>query len=243
VEPADILAWDLMAFDTQPPAIVGRDQDLFSAARIDNLVSAFCATRALADVNRAVGTGALELDRTPVMVLYDHEEIGSGTATGAGGPLLGSIMERIAAASGLDRAGYLASLARSLVVSADGAHATNPNYVDKHEPSHLIAINDGVVVKRNANQRYATDANSEAFVVAAADEAEVPLQYYIHRNDLPCGSTIGPITATRLGVPTVDIGAPQLAMHSIREMGGLHDLDHLHRLLVGAWRAGAGAGS
>lgn len=233
VEPEAVLAWDLMAYDTQPPAVVGRDGDLFASGRIDNLVSAFAAVRALVagDAPRA---GA----PTPVAVLYDHEEIGSSTATGAAGPLLEATLERIDAAAGRDRHAHLASRASSLVVSADGAHATHPNYVDKHEPSHRIALNGGVVIKRNANQRYATDATGEAAVVAAARAASVPLQFYIHRNDLPCGSTIGPITAARLGMATVDVGAPQLAMHSAREMAGLADLDHLHDLLVAMWSGG-----
>ena len=204
VEVERILAWDLMAFDTQPPAVVGRDGDLYASARIDNLVSAFCAVRALV----ATTAAGEERPHLPVVVLYDHEEIGSQTATGAAGALLGSTLERVATAAGRDRDGYLAALAGSLVISADGAHATHPNYVDKHEPSHHIALNNGVVIKRNANQRYATDAISEAAVLAAADAADVPLQYYIHRNDLPCGSTIGPITAAQLGVSTVDLGAP-----------------------------------
>lgn len=231
VEPGTILAWDLMAYDTQPPAVVGRDGDLFASGRIDNLVSAFAAVRALVAAGGSPGAAA----PTPVAVLYDHEEIGSGTATGAAGPLLEATLERIDAAAGRDRHAHLASRAASLVVSADGAHATHPNYVEKHEPSHLIALNGGVVVKRNANQRYATDATGEAAVVAAARAAGVPLQFYIHRNDLPCGSTIGPITAARLGMATVDVGAPQLAMHSAREMAGLADLDHLHELLVAIW--------
>ncbi len=235
VEADDILAWDLMAFDTQAPAVVGRDGDLLASARIDNLVSAFCAVRALVRVAADLDRGAQAPPRVPMVVLYDHEEIGSETATGAGGPLLASALERVSAAAGLNRGEHLAALARSLVISADGAHATHPNYSEKHEPSHFIALNGGVVVKRNANQRYATDAVSEAFVVAAARRADVPLQYYIHRNDLPCGSTIGPITAARLGVPTVDIGAPQLAMHSVRELAGLADLDHLTDLLAAAW--------
>jgi aspartyl aminopeptidase len=232
VEPDRILAWDLMAYDTQAPAVVGRDRDLFASARIDNLVSAFCGVRALIEVTGGGGG----LARTPVLVLYDHEEIGSQSATGAGGSFLSAVLERIAAAGGADRVQHLASLARSLVISADGAHATHPNYADRHEPSHNIGVNQGVVVKRNANQRYATDAISEAYVVAACAEAGVPVQYYIHRNDLPCGSTIGPITAAQLGVPTVDVGVAQLAMHSAREMAGLDDLDHLHRALVACWR-------
>lgn len=237
VEPDQILAWDLMTYDTQPPAVVGRDSDLYASGRIDNLVSAFSATRSLVELASAVHDDGSTPTRTPIVVIYDHEEIGSESSTGAGGPFLTTIMERIAAARGQDRATYLASLARSVVISADGAHATHPNYVDKHDPSHHIALNAGVVVKRNANQRYATDTTSEAFAVAAARAAEVPLQYYIHRNDLPCGSTIGPITAARTGMATVDIGVPQLAMHSAREMAGLADLDHLHTLLNAFWRA------
>ncbi|MDH4076686.1 MAG: M18 family aminopeptidase [Acidimicrobiia bacterium] len=241
VEPEAVLAWDLMAFDTQPPAVVGRDRDLFASARIDNLVSSFCAVRALTGLvepqpgSGGNGSGGAGGGRMPMVVLYDHEEIGSESATGASGSWLASVLERVAVAAGLDRAGYLAALARSLVISADGAHATHPNYADKHEPSHHVHLNGGVVLKRNANQRYATDAVSEAELVAVAADAGVPLQYYIHRNDLLCGSTIGPITAARLGVPTVDIGAPQLAMHSCRETAGVADLDHLHRLLGAAW--------
>lgn len=233
IEPESILAWDLMAFDAQPPSIVGLDGDLFSSGRIDNLLSTFCGVRALADVARSGD----ELARTPLLALYDHEEIGSSTATGAAGTMLVSTMERIAAAEAASRSDFLAALHRSVVVSADGAHATHPNYPDRHEPSHRIALNEGVVIKRNANQRYATDAESEAFVVAACQDAGVPLQYYIHRNDLPCGSTIGPITAARLGVSTVDLGAPQLAMHSARETAGVDDIAHLTRAIEAAWQA------
>jgi aspartyl aminopeptidase len=236
-----ILSWDLMAFDTQAPEVIGRDQDLFSSGRIDNLLSTFCGVRAMArlvapESGTSDGNG---LARTPVLALYDHEEVGSESATGAAGMFLASLLERIATAQGASRGEYLASLYRSIVVSADGAHATHPNYVERHEPSHRIALNKGVVVKRNANQRYATDATSEAFVVDVCREADVPLQYYIHRNDLPCGSTIGPITAARLAVPTVDIGAPQLAMHSARETAGLADVGYLEATLHAAWRHGS----
>ena len=233
-----ILSWDLMAFDTQAPEVIGRNQDLFSSGRIDNLLSTFCGVRALTRlVAPDSGTGdSAGLARTPVLALYDHEEVGSESATGAAGMFLASLLERIATAQGASRGEYLASLHRSIVVSADGAHATHPNYVERHEPSHRIALNKGVVVKRNANQRYATDATSEAFVVEVCRQAEVPLQYYIHRNDLPCGSTIGPITAARLAVPTVDIGAPQLAMHSARETAGLADVGYLEATLYAAWR-------
>ncbi len=128
-------------------------------------------------------------------------------------------------------------MARSIAVSADGAHATHPNYVDKHDPNHQVALNAGIVIKRNANQRYATDALSESFMVDVCRSASVPLQFYIHRNDLPCGSTIGPITAARLGVSTVDLGAPQLAMHSVRETAGTVDAVYLTDALRAAWAA------
>ena len=232
-----ILSWDLMAFDTQAPEIIGRDGDLFSSGRIDNLLSTFCGVRALTRLV-APRSGRSDADgaaRTPVLALYDHEEVGSESATGAAGNFLASLLERIASAQGASRAEYLASLHRSIVVSADGAHATHPNYIERHEPSHRIGLNKGVVIKRNANQRYATDATSEAFVVEVCRAVDVPLQYYIHRNDIPCGSTIGPITAARLAVPTVDIGAPQLAMHSARETAGVADIGHLEATLHGAW--------
>lgn len=233
-----IVAWDLMAFDTQAPAIVGRDQDFIASARIDNLFSSFCGVRALieaADALDASGSAEASSVNIPVLVLYDHEEVGSQSATGAGGVVLSNVLERISAAQGVDRAGHLERSARSYVVSADGAHATHPNYVDRHEPKHHIAVNGGVVVKRNSNQRYASDGVSEAPFRAACEAAGVPVQTYIHRNDLPCGSTIGPVTAARLGAPTIDVGAPQLAMHSIREMAGAADVAHLTLALSAIW--------
>lgn len=230
VDVDQLVSWDLMAYDTHPPAIVGRHADLIASARIDNLFSTFCGVHAL--IEAADSPGA----RVPVLVLYDHEEVGSESSTGAGGAVLSNVLERISTANGVDRSGHLEALARSYVVSADGAHATHPNYVEKHEPNHKIAVNSGVVVKRNANQRYASDALSEAPFRAACASAGVPVQTYIHRNDLPCGSTIGPVTAARLGVPTVDVGAPQLAMHSIREMAGVADVGHLTAALAAMWR-------
>ncbi len=231
LSPNAIVSWDLMAFDTQRPALVGLEQDLLASARIDNLLSSFCAVEALGALeSQDVGPGV------PVLVLYDHEEIGSTSATGAAGSMLPAFLERVSASLGVDRVGHLEALTRSLVVSADGAHATHPNYVDRHEPSHQIEVNAGVVVKRNANQRYATDAISEGRFRAVCAEADVPLQTYIHRNDLPCGSTIGPVTAGQLAVPTVDIGAPQLAMHSVRELAGVADAGHLTAALGAVYR-------
>ncbi len=234
VEQDRIMAWDLMPYDLQPPSRLGADREFMASARIDNLLSSFCATRAM--------TGLTDegLSATPVLVLYDHEEIGSESATGAAGNLLLAMLERIAYAQGADRQDFLTAVARSMAISADGAHATHPNYADKHDANHQIALNAGVVIKRNANQRYATDAISESFMVEACRQADVPLQYYIHRNDLRCGSTIGPITAARLGVPTVDLGAPQLSMHSVRETAGTIDTIYLADALFAAWSADRG---
>lgn len=226
-----IMSWDLMAFDTQAPALVGRNGDMIASARIDNLFSTFCAVHALIAARASSGPAV------PVLALYDHEEVGSESATGASGAFLGSILERVSAALGRSRSEFLADLANSFVVSADGAHATHPNYVDKHDPNHRIVMNSGVVVKRNASQRYASDATSEARFRAVCATAGIPVQTYIHRNDLPCGSTIGPITSGELAISTVDIGAPQLAMHSIRELAGVADADYLADALLAIWQS------
>ncbi len=239
VDPSQIVAWELMAYDTQPAAIVGRDRDLFATARIDNQLSCFAGIEAITQVAGAGATTTRTAtdQRISVLALYDHEEVGSTSATGADGAFLGSILERISGRLGGDRDDYLRRLSRSIVVSADGAHATHPNYAERHEPQHHIAVNQGVVVKRNVNQRYATDAASEGWFRSVCAQAGVPVQTYIHRNDLPCGSTIGPATAATLGVSTVDIGAPQLAMHSAREMAGVDDIEHLTNALRGCFAA------
>ena len=229
-----ILAWDVMAFDTQKPVRFGRNGDMIAAARIDNQLSSFAATEAITQIQHdPIGESR---EAIAVLALFDHEEVGSKSATGAAGAALPNLLERIGASAGWDRTGYLEALSRSYVVSADCAHATHPNFVDRHEPDHHIAINGGVVVKRNANQRYASDALSEAPFRRACAAAEVPVQTYVHRNDLPCGSTIGPATAAELGVRTVDVGAPQLAMHSIREMCGTDDVGHLTKALASVLR-------
>ncbi len=227
----EILAWDAMVFDTQAPARVGLNNDLIASARIDNQLSCFAATSALVDAVGTTADGAIA-----VMALFDHEEVGSGSATGADGSALSSLLERIGSAAGLGRTSFLQALSRSYVVSADCAHATHPNYVDKHEPNHKIAVNSGVVVKRNANQRYASDAVSEVPFRNACAAANVPVQTYVHRNDLPCGSTIGPATAAQLGVRTIDVGAPQLAMHSARETSGVTDAVYLRDALAAVWQ-------
>ena len=214
----DVLAWDLMVHDLTPGAIVGVDEELLSAPRIDNLCSSWAGLTALTALV-AGGAGPA----IPVLVLFDHEEIGSTTARGAASTLLPSAVERIGAGLGGGREDLHRSLAASLCASADMAHATHPNYAERHEPGHQIRINGGPVLKVNSNQRYATEASSAAAFVLACEQAGVPHQRYAHRSDLPCGSTIGPITAAGLGIATFDVGAPQLAMHSARELAGSED--------------------
>jgi aspartyl aminopeptidase len=216
VDAARILAWDAMCHDLTPPAFVGIDEDLISAPRIDNLLSCHAAVTAIID---ATDDAAF----TQVITLFDHEEVGSTTDRGAASSFLGMVLERISSAGDAGRAQHLQALAASHCVSADGAHATHPNYPERHEPDHQVALNGGPVVKVNASARYATDAESAAPFLAACAATEVPVQWFVTRSDLACGSTIGPLTAAQLGVPTVDVGVAQLAMHSCRELTGALD--------------------
>jgi aspartyl aminopeptidase len=218
VASADVLGWDLMLHDVVASTVGGAGSDLVFAPRLDNLCSCHSGLEALV---RVAGGEAGTV--VPVVSLFDHEEIGSTSSTGAAGTVLAQVLERTVLCRGGGRAELLRALAGSLCVSADMAHATHPNYPERHEPSHPIALNAGPVVKINANQRYASDATSIAAFELACDRAGVPTQRYIHRTDLACGSTIGPMTAAGLAIPTVDVGVPQLSMHSIRELCGVHD--------------------
>ena len=218
----DVVAWDLMTHDVAPSAVVGGDTSLLAAPRLDNLCSAWAAVEALLETGRGM------------IALWDHEEIGSTSNRGAASPLVEAVLERLVPAPTARRA----LLARSTCASSDMAHATHPNYTERHEPNHLIRLGGGPVIKTNVNQRYATDARSAAVFAAACDTAGTPVQWYAHRADIPCGSTIGPITAGRLGLSVVDVGAPMLAMHSARELMAVADADLLRRALT-AFLAGS----
>ncbi|KXO98663.1 M18 family aminopeptidase [Tsukamurella pseudospumae] len=217
VDPETVLGWELMTHDLAPSRVVGADGDLLSAPRLDNQGTCYAGVEALVAAPSTVGV-------TPVLALFDHEEVGSGSDRGAASDLLLTVLERIVLAAGGDREDFLRVMSRSVCASGDMAHATHPNYPDRHEPAHRIAVNGGPVLKVNQNLRYASDATGEAIFAVAAEQAGVPLQRYVHRADLPCGSTIGPITAARTGLSTVDVGAPQLAMHSARELMGSADV-------------------
>jgi aspartyl aminopeptidase len=213
---ADVLGYDLMTHDLTPSRLAGVDQELVSAPRLDNQATCYAGLEALL----AVDAG----DHVPVLALFDHEEVGSQSDHGAQSELLPTVLERITLAAGGSREDFLRRLSRSTVASGDMAHATHPNYPERHEPGHLIEVNAGPVLKVQPNLRYATDGRTAATFALACAQAGVPLQRYEHRADLPCGSTIGPMTSARTGIPTVDVGAAQLAMHSAREVMGAADV-------------------
>lgn len=215
----DILSWDAMCHDTQASQVIGWDQEMVSAPRLDNLCSSFCGLEAILRLKASGETPAF----VPVLSLFDHEEVGSASRAGADGPLLGDVLERSVLARGGGREEYLRAIADSVCVSADMAHATHPNYAERHDPEHQLRMNAGPVIKINANQRYATEGETEAIFQCACEAAGVPYQKFINRTDLGCGSTIGPMTAAKLGMRVVDVGNPQLAMHSVRELCGSHD--------------------
>lgn len=219
---AEVVGHDLMLFDPTPSRLVGADGEMLSASRLDNLVSCFAAVEAL--IATATANGPDPGPAIPVVCLFDHEEVGSVSATGAASPLLQRALERLSAGFGASADDAAAARAASLMLSADGAHATHPNYPDRHEPEHPVALGGGPVLKLNANQRYASDALTGAAFRLACERAGAPVQVFASRTDMPCGSTIGPVAAARLGIGVVDAGCPQLAMHSIRELAAAQDV-------------------
>ena len=220
VKPADIINFELNVFDTQKGVIWGAHQEFIANSQLDNLASCHAALTAICSSNNP--------QTTSICALFDHEEVGSESATGANGNFLASVVDRIC----LDfhQEDKLRALAKSFFISADMAHAFHPNFAGSYEPCHHVHVNQGPVIKTNANQRYATDAKSAARFIQLCEQAGVPYQQYAHRTDLGCGSTIGPIIASKLGLASVDVGAPMWAMHSIRESAGV--LDHHYMISV-----------
>jgi aspartyl aminopeptidase len=216
---ADPAWWELCLYDVQGAAVLGADHSLLASGRLDNQVSCWAAITALAAVD--------PVDHIAVAVLNDHEEVGSSSTTGAAGPFLETVLSRIVTARGGSPDDLARALVSSACISADNAHAVHPNYPERHEPGHRPIVNAGPAIKVNSNQRYATSGETAAAFQRACERAGVPWQVFVSRNNMPCGSTIGPITATRLGIPTVDVGVPQLSMHSARELCGVDDPGHL----------------
>jgi aspartyl aminopeptidase len=230
----DVLGWDLACFDHQPSAVLGRRGELLAAPRLDNLCSSFGALEALLALRWTPGTTG-----PAAIVLFDHEEVGSASATGADSTWLASTLEQRALSLGMDRAAHLAALGDSLLLSADMAHATHPNHPGRHEPGHWVRLGGGPVIKHNVNQRYATDALGAAEFRRCCQAVDVEVQEYSHRGDLPCGSTIGPLASAQLAVRTVDVGMAQLSMHSAREMMAVGDVGSMVRSFTSWMRRGA----
>ncbi|MEH3024363.1 MAG: M18 family aminopeptidase [Pseudomonas oryzihabitans] len=216
---AEVLDFELSFYDVQPAALVGLDDDFIAAARLDNLLSCHAGLEALL---------ASEGDENAVLVCTDHEEVGSTSCCGADGPFLEQVLQRLLPPGDA----YTRTLQRSLLISADNAHGVHPNYAEKHDGNHGPRLNAGPVIKVNANQRYATNSETAAFFRDLCQREQVPVQSFVVRSDMACGSTIGPITAGQLGVRTVDIGLPTFAMHSIRELAGSRDLGYLIKVLT-----------
>ncbi len=217
---AEVLDYEINCYDVQPPAVIGLNDDFIAASRLDNLLSCYAACRSIIDASG---------ETTAVMVCNDHEEVGSLSASGAQGPFLRSTLERLCGNS--ETMNRVMDL--SMLLSVDNAHAVHPNYEDKHDPQHRPCLNGGPVIKYNANQRYATNSESAALFRNLCQTLDIPVQQIAMRSDMACGRTIGPIPAAELGVATVDIGSPQLAMHSVRELTGRNDPTLLYRALKG----------
>ncbi len=215
----EVTGWDLMVHSVEPPAYLGRDRELVAGPRMDNLLSVHAGTAALAAV---AGRGA-DLSCIPVLAAFDHEENGSQSDTGADGPLLGGVLERSVYARGGTYEDRARAFAGTVCLSSDTGHAVHPNYAERHDPTHHPRVDGGPLLKVNVNNRYATDGSGRSVFAAACDKADVPFQSFVSNNAMPCGTTIGPITAARHGIRTVDIGVAILSMHSARELCGAND--------------------
>ena len=229
-----IVDFELVLYDTQKACIGGLNDELIFSARLDNLGMSYCSVTAL--INSLSSPSALDNEHCIRLIsLFDHEEIGSTTAQGADSNLLPAVIRRLSVIGpGSDKeTAYEQTLATSFLVSADMAHSVNPNYANKYENDHKPEMNKGTVIKINANARYATNSPGITLIQEVARKKKVPLQLFVVRNDSSCGSTIGPMLAASLGTRTLDLGNPQLSMHSIRETGGVYDVDYGIRLFEG----------
>ncbi|WP_349829154.1 M18 family aminopeptidase [Brevibacterium litoralis] len=220
---ADVAGYDVLTIPAQEPALFGAHEEFLASPRLDNLSSVHAGAAAMELVDPAA------LTAVPVFVANDHEEVGSGTRSGASGPFLENVLERIVTASGGDRSTFLQALAASFCISSDAGHAVHPNYPERHDPVARPRLGHGPLLKINASQRYATDAAGTARWATVCRAAGVEYQEFVSNNAMPCGTTIGPLTATRLGITTVDVGLALWSMHSAREMCAIEDAAGLFR--------------
>ncbi|WP_020015830.1 M18 family aminopeptidase [Promicromonospora sukumoe] len=235
VDPADIGGYDVVLAETQPARAFGAGQALFASARLDNLLSTHAGLTALlgrvSTSSASAGSTSEGSTSVEMFAAFDHEEIGSASRSGAAGPFLEEVLVRISTALGATAEERSRAFAASLHVSSDVGHAVHPNYPERHDPANHPVAGGGPILKINANQRYATDAHGAAAWNAACRDAGVPTQEFVSSNVVPCGSTIGPISATRLGIRTVDVGVPILSMHSARELTAVVDPWYLSRAM------------
>ncbi len=227
VKAADILTYELAVTDTQPGAFWGAEQEFIASSQLDNLASCHAALTALLATAKPAATC--------IAAFFDHEEVGSESAAGAGGSFANDVIARISLCMGLDEEQQHCAAAHSFFISADMAHAWQPNFPNAYEPNHRVMVNAGPVIKTNASQRYTTNADTAARFITLCERAGVPCQNYTHRTDLGCGSTIGPIVAASLGIASVDVGSPMWAMHSLRESAGVQDVAYMIRVMKAAF--------
>ena len=219
VSASEILTYELNVYDIQPGAFWGAEQEFIANSQLDNLASCHAALTAMLAVDKPTAT--------ILCAFFDHEEVGSESATGAGGSFASDVIDRISLCLDMDEEAQHCASAKSFFISADMAHAFQPNFPNAYEPNHHVLVNAGPVIKTNSNQRYSTNADTAARFISLCESTGVPYQHYTHRTDLGCGSTIGPIIASRLGVASVDVGSPMWAMHSLRESAGVLDVGYM----------------
>jgi len=218
-----ILDYEISLYDTQAPSFIGLQQDFMASARLDNLLSCFVGLQAILQADDEVSS---------LLICTDHEEVGSTSCCGAKGPMLQQFLERLIP----ETETRIRVIEHSLMISADNAHGVHPNFIDRHDENHGPLLNRGPVVKINANQRYATTSETSGFFHWLCEQNQVPLQVFVARTDMGCGSTIGPIVASEVGVKTIDVGAPTFAMHSIRELAGVADAHYLYQAVAAFYR-------
>jgi len=219
VKAHDILTYELNVYDTQQGSFWGAGQEFIADSQLDNLASCHAALTALLATDDPATTA--------ICAFFDHEEVGSESAVGASGSFVSDVLERISLCLDISKEAQHCAFAKSFFISADMAHAFHPNFPNAYEPDHHVMVNAGPVIKTNSNQRYSTNAETAARFITLCESINVPFQHYSHRTDLGCGSTIGPIIASRLGVASMDIGSPMWAMHSLRESAGVQDVGYM----------------
>jgi aspartyl aminopeptidase len=229
VEAKDILTYELNVFDTQQGSFWGAEQEFIANSQLDNLASCHAALSALLASDKPAATA--------ICAFFDHEEVGSESASGAGGSFAADVIDRISLCIDMDEEAQHCAAAKSFFISADMSHAYHPNFPNAYEPNHHVMVNAGPVIKTNSNQRYSTSADTAARFMTLCEKAGVPFQHYTHRTDLGCGSTIGPIIASRLGVASVDVGSPMWAMHSLRESAGVQDVGYMIEVMKAAFNS------